>query len=946
MASRIKGITIELGADTTSLEGALSDVNKKSKNLATELKDVEKLLKFNPNSVELLAQKQQILSESVETTRKKLDQLKEAEAQVQQQFQRGDIKEEQYRAFQRELQDTERTLQRFENSLQDMQVEQDKVGQSQKDLATLMSATETSIEDYADAIGHRLVRSIQNGTATSRDLERAIQRIGREALGADVDVDRLTRTLRSVDDGNSLQEVRRELQRIEDQSGETVNALEELDYGIENVAGALVAGGGITGAIEKSLETTNLDTKIDISFDIPEESKKAVTDAIRTVEAYGVDSEASLEGVRRQWALNKDATDQANEAVVEMAATIAGVNTQIDFNELIQEGNEIAATLGISNEEAMGFVKTLLDIGFPPEQLDIIAEYGDQMIQAGFSAKEVQQIMAAGIDTKSWNIDNLLDGVKEGRIQMADFGSGTDKATREIIDSAGIAIDKFEAWGDAIAKGGEKGQVAMLEATKALAGVKDETDRNQLGTKMFGTMWEDQGTKIIDTILKAEGKQVDLRKGVQDLNNDMAKWQEDPTISLQLAFAELTKSLKPLLEIIASIISMFANWVSENPKLAATITALGTAIGIVAGLILALAPIFFVLQSAAAAAGVGIGTLIAPFLTMAGIVLGIITVIGLLVAAFVNLYQNNEDFRNKVQEIWASIQETFFNVLNYIKELVSTIMTEVMTFFGEILGKIKAFWDENGQAIMILVEMYMNYIKGIIEIIMIVITTVFKGAWEVIKIATRNTWELIKLIVRTGIDVVLGIIQTVMKLLQGDWKGAWDTIIQILKNIWGNIQKYLEGIDLFGTGKQIIQGLIDGIGSMARHIRDKVTSIGQSIKDGFTSFFDIHSPSRLMRDDIGKNIGLGLKEGLEEAESKVYNASRNLQEAAMPNVSTQTPQQNYEVPTPVIEIHPAPVNINGRQVAEVTFRDVGKLLNDYGVQKARQGGVIIANTTR
>jgi phage-related minor tail protein len=885
MASRIKGITIELGADTTSLEGALSDVNKKSKNLATELKDVEKLLKFNPNSVELLAQKQQILSESVETTRKKLDQLKEAEAQVQQQFQRGDIKEEQYRAFQRELQDTERTLQRFENSLQDMQVEQDKVGQSQKDLATLMSATETSIEDYADAIGHRLVRSIQNGTATSRDLERAIQRIGREALGADVDVDRLTRTLRSVDDGNSLQEVRRELQRIEDQSGETVNALEELDYGIENVAGALVAGDGISGAIEKALETTNLDTKIDISFDIPEESKKAVTDAIRTVEAYGVDSEASLEGVRRQWALNKDATDQANEAVVEMAATIAGVNTQIDFNELIQEGNEIAATLGISNEEAMGFVKTLLDIGFPPEQLDIIAEYGDQMIQAGFSAKEVQQIMAAGIDTKSWNIDNLLDGVKEGRIQMADFGSGTDKATREIIDSAGIAIDKFEAWGDAIAKGGEKGQVAMLEATKALAGVKDETDRNQLGTKMFGTMWEDQGTKIIDTILKAEGKQVDLRKGVQDLNNDMAKWQEDPTISLQLAFAELTKALKPLLEIIASIIAVFANWVSENPKLAATITALGTAIGIVAGLILALAPIFFVLQSAAAAAGVGIGTLIAPFLTMAGIVLGIITVIGLLVAAFVNLYQNNEDFRNKVQEIWTSIQEVFFNVLNYIKELVSTIMTEVMTFFGEILGKIKAFWDENGQAIMILVEMYMNYIKGIIEIIMIVIKGLFQAGWTAITTVLKIAWELIKSIVKTGIDLVLGIIQTVLKLLQGDWEGAWNTIKDTVKSIWNNIKEFFENVDLLQTGKNIIQGLIDGIGSMGRQVWDKVTSIGQSIKDGFTSFFDIHSPSRLMRDDIGKNIGLGLKEGLEEAESKVYNASRNLQEAAKPEIS-------------------------------------------------------------
>lgn len=939
--SRIKGITIELGANTTQLEGALSDVNKKSKNLATELKDVEKLLKFNPNSVELLAQKQQILSESVETTRKKLDQLKEAEAQVQQQFQRGDIKEEQYRAFQRELQDTERTLQRFENSLQDMQVEQDKVGQSQKDLATLMSATETSIEDYADAIGHRLVRSIQNGTATSRDLERAIQRIGREALGADVDVDRLTTTLRSVDDGNSLQEVRRELQRIEEQSGETVNAIEELDYGIENVAGAVAAGGGISGAISQALDNASLDTIIDVAFDVPEESKAIVKDAVRSVTAYGVELEEAAEGVRRQWALNKDASDEANRAVIKQAGVIAATFSQVDFTELIQEGNEVGAALKISNTQAMELINSLLKAGFPPEQIDTLSEYGQQMKDIGFSTAEIQSIFEKGISTKTWNIDNLNDGVKEARLQMATFGQEVPKSLSSLLKGTGVSTKKMQEWGKAVAAGGKDGSKAMSEMATWLNGIEDKTLKNSIASEIFKTKWEDQGQNML-SVFMGLGDAIDKTgENAKKLDSQMERYEEDPTVKFRESIMKLVEALQPILGIIANIVSAIADFISTNTTFAAVLTTVATVLGIVAGLILALSPIFAVLKTAAIAAELSIFKLLLPFAGMIAIIAGVIAVITALVLVFANLYKNNEDFRNKVQEIWASIQETFFNVLNYIKELVSTIMTEVMTFFGEILGKIKAFWDENGQAIMILVEMYMNYIKGIIEIIMIVITTVFKGAWEVIKIATRNTWELIKLIVRTGIDVVLGIIQTVMKLLQGDWKGAWDTIIQILKNIWGNIQKYLEGIDLFGTGKQIIQGLIDGIGSMARHIRDKVTSIGQSIKDGFTSFFDIHSPSRLMRDDIGKNIGLGLKEGLEEAEAKVYNASRNLQEAAMPNVSTQTPQQNYEVPTPVIEIHPAPVNISGRQVAEVTFRDIGKLLNDYTKQKARGSGIIM-----
>jgi len=940
MASRIKGITIELGADTTSLEGALSDVNKKSKQLQSELKDVEKLLKFDPNNVELLAQRQQLLTDSVENTRKKLNQLKQAEAQVQQQFERGDIKEEQYRAFQREVQDTERTLQRFQDSLDGLQREQEKVGEGTRRLSTLFEATGTSVEDFSNVIGQRLVRAIQNGTATSRDLENAIQRIGRDALGANVDIERLSSTLRSVDSGNSIQQVRRELQRLEDQAEESVNALEELDYGIENVAGALVAGGGITGAIEKALETTDLEAKINILFDIPEESKQAVTDAIRTVESYGVDTEASIEGVRRQWALNKDATDQANNSVAKMAATIAGVNTQVDFNELIQEGNEIAATLGITNGEAMGLVNSLLKTGFPPEQLDIIAEYGDQMIRAGFSAKEVQQIMAAGVDTKSWNIDNLLDGIKEGRIQMADFGSGTDKATREIIDSAGLAIEQFEAWGEAIANGGEKGQVAMLEATKALAGVKNETDRNQLGTKMFGTMWEDQGTKIIDTILKAEKKQVDLREGVQDLKKDMSQWEDNPTVKLQMAFAELTKALKPLLELIASIVAAFADWVSANPVLAAAITAVATAIGILFGLVLALAPIFTALATTAAAAGVTIGALLSPFLAIVGIIIGVIALIAALIAVFVNLYKNNEDFRNKVQEIWTAIKEAFFIALDYIKNLVTTIMTEVSAFFGEVLARIKTFWDENGQQIMAIVNMFMNNTKAVIEGVMGVIKGLFEVIWPLIVATVRYAWETIQLVVKTAIDLVLGFIQTMLKLLRGDWEGAWESIKQTVENIWGNITSFLEGIDLAGTGKQIMQGLIDGIASMGNAIWDSVTSIGSSIKDAFVSFFDIHSPSRLMRDEIGKYIGAGLAVGMEQSTARIARASDNMKEAAYPNLSksgstsSSTNTYNFDGLLKGAVFHV-------REEADID--KIATKLRDRTVSVARKGGVVFGN---
>lgn len=117
MASKIKGITITLGADVQPLNKALEGVNKKSRDLQSELKQVDRLLKLDPKNTELLAQKQKLLTDAVGNTKTKLDTLKEAEKQVQEQFKNGDIGEEQYRAVQREVVKTEQELKSLEKQL-------------------------------------------------------------------------------------------------------------------------------------------------------------------------------------------------------------------------------------------------------------------------------------------------------------------------------------------------------------------------------------------------------------------------------------------------------------------------------------------------------------------------------------------------------------------------------------------------------------------------------------------------------------------------------------------------------------------------------------------------------------------------------------------------------------------------------------------------------------
>lgn len=113
-AGRIKGITVEIGGDTTKLQTALKGVNSEIKNTQAQLKDVEKLLKLDPGNTELLAQKQKLLSDAVSETKEKLTTLKTAAEQANTALANGDISQEQYDALQREIIETEQDLKKLE----------------------------------------------------------------------------------------------------------------------------------------------------------------------------------------------------------------------------------------------------------------------------------------------------------------------------------------------------------------------------------------------------------------------------------------------------------------------------------------------------------------------------------------------------------------------------------------------------------------------------------------------------------------------------------------------------------------------------------------------------------------------------------------------------------------------------------------------------------------
>lgn len=839
---RIKGISISIDGETTGLQNALKDVNKRSNDLTKELKDVERLLKFDPGNIEALAQKQQLLTQQIENTTQKLDKLKAAEQQVQAQFQNGKISEEQYRAFRREIEFTEGSLNGLKNKLGNMKAEQDSVASSTRQLETLFSATGKSVDDFAGALGNRLVNAIKSGTATSRQLEQAIGIIGREALGAETDIEKLQRALRSVDAGNSIQQVRNELRDLQQEAGRTEKKFEGLKVGLENVIGGMAAGGGIASAVEKAMDMSKLQTKIDITFDVPESSKQSVEAAVRGVTAYGVDAEASLEGVRRQWALNKNVSDEANAAIVKGAAAIAQSYEGIDFTELIQETNEIGNELGISQDGALGLTNALLKMGFPPEQLDIIAEYGGQLTRAGYSAEEVQAIMEAGVETGTWNIDNLLDGLKEGRIKAAEFGQGVDKAMKEALEGTNISAEQVQKWGQAVANGGKEGSAAMTEIAQALSQVDDETKRNELGVKFFGTMYEDQGQNIINTLLGAKEKTIDFQKNQEQLNGSIKKMDANPAVKFQKAMQDLQMALQPVLGVIADVVAKIADWISNNPKLAATLAAIAVAIGVIAGAFMALAPIVVVISGVGAA--------------MMGWVALIAIVVAAVVALGIAIYQNWDSIKQWTIDAWNAIGEFLVGIWdgivqwaseawNSISESTSAVWNSIKEFLIGIWNGIVEFVVTWGTAIL---EAYvgiwtsifnfcMEIWNGIVEYLTSVlqgVATFFTEIWTSISTFFQETWN--------------GLVAFVTPVLQGIadfFSMIWNGISTVIQAVWNFISQYLQAIwtailyfatPLFESIKNFISECWNKIKSTTSLVWETIKNFLVSCWNGLVSF--------------------------------------------------------------------------------------------------------------
>lgn len=777
MASKkIQGITIQLGADTSPLQKAIKDTEKTSASLNRELGQVNKLLKFDPGNTQLLAQKQKILAESIGNTETKLDALKQAQGEVEKMFKNGDIGEKEYREFQRSIAETEQSLKTYETQMGKIGSEQSRLVQNTKRLQTLFDATGTSVDDFSDILGTNLTNAIKNGTATSEQLEQAINKIGRASLGSDADIGKLKSALDSIDDNGNIDEVKAQLEEM---------------------------GGASLDASEKVGKLTEIATS-GLFMEIADKAAQA--------------SQKILE---------------IGEAGVETAAKLKANNAQFEqvFGDMEVKAHEVVEAMG--NE--MGILPKRLEPGYAAisSQLMSLGVAQEQAMDLASQALTSSADAAAFYDLSLENAQGSIQSFVKGNLSAAEsvgiFATANGLSDYAIQKAGTAANETGKAYNDMTEAEKQVLRVDYISNMQEQAKVTGQAAREMDGYEnVMGNV-----TSATDEFMAAIGDEalnmlVEVAQQLIPVLQKVVDWIQNlnPVIKEILTIAgAVTAVVLGLLPVIATIggaIAVFGG------------TILAPLIGIIAGVIAAITAVVFIIKNwgkitewltekwesfkewigglwegisqSASATWNGIKDFFAGMWD---------AIAGKATEIWTGITDTIKSIWNGIIDFFTAVWDTIYRIfevpINLIKSIVEgvfyAIYAVIYTIWEVIKFALKSAWDWISKKAS---EIFTPIAEFLSEVWQSISETAI-AVWESVKGALSTAWNWIK-------DKASAIFTPIAEFFSNTWNGIKDTV----SSVWTSI-------------KDTLSGVWDGIKDKATKV---FSTVWNYIKDGFNSLKD------------------------------------------------------------------------------------------------------------
>ena len=863
MASRIQGITVEIGGDTTKLSTALSKVNREIRDTQGQLKDVNKLLKLDLGNTELMAQKHRLLAQAVGETKEKLEALKLAGQQANDALARGEISQSQYDALQREIVETEKALEELETQAGRSAVALQKIGETGEKLKSVGSSIEGAgkkLMPVTAAVGGLGAAAVK----VAADFDSGMSKVAAVSGAAGEDLDKLREKAREMGAKTkfSASEAASAMEYMAMAGWKTGDMLD----GIEGIMNLAAASG-------EDLATTS---------DI-------VTDALT--------------------AMGLSASDSGHFADI-LAAASSNANTNVSMmGETFKYCAPVAGALGFSAEDTA-------------EAIGLMANAGIKSSQAGTAMRSMMtnltgDVTFAGdafgeLTVQTTNTDgsmrSLGDILKDCRGAFSQMSESEQAANAEAL----------------VGKNAMSGFLAVMNAAPGDIEKLNGAITNCDGTaeKMAATMQDNLAGQI--TILKSQLEELAISIGemlmpyirqivgwVQGLV-DWLNGLDEGTKKMIVTIALVAAAVAPVLIVIGKVVGAVGTIMTVVPQIAAAISGV---IAFVSGTVI---PALGAVVAAVGWIPIAIAAVIAIIVLLWNkcdwFREAVIAVWEAVKSATIAAWNAVGEF---LTNLWSGIVETgkavwdglasFFTVCwQGIQNMFTTVLTAISTFFINIWTGIQNVVVTIGTAIQLFLTTAWDAIKMVLTTVLTAIQMVFTTVWNAIKAVVTAVVGAIQSFITTAWNGIKAVVITVMNAIQSVVSGVWNSVKSVTSSVLNGIKSAVSSVfnsvvsgirtamgnvystvsdgfnravgfitglasSAFRWGSDLINGIVNGIRSCIGNVINAVSDVADAIRSYL--HFSVPDVGPLtdyegwMPDFMG-----GLAEGIEKSKGMVQKA--------------------------------------------------------------------------
>ena len=777
MASRIKGITVEIGGDTTGLEKALKGVNSSIKTTQSTLKDVERLLKLDPTNTELLTQKQKLLKDVIASTSEKLETLKEAQKQAKEQLERGELGQDKYDALQREIVETEQELKRLQEQAATTSVTLEKI-----------AAAGDKFEKAGD--------SITNAGKQISVASAAVTGLGVAAVKTAADFDSAMANVAAIsgatgDDLQALRDKAREMgEKTKFSASEAADAMSYMAMAGWKTGDMLSGIEGIMNLAAASGE--DLATTSDI-----------VTDALT---AFGLTAE-----------------DSAHFADI-LAAASSNANTNVSMmGETFKYCAPVAGALGYSAEDVAEAIGLMGNAGIKSTQAGtalrtMMTKLQGELKLSGEALGEVT-IQTANADGSMRELSDILADCRTAFSKMSEseaaaaaetlVGKNAMSGFLALMNSAPGDIDKL------------RNAIENCDGSaEDMAAIMQDNLNGQL--TILKSQLEELAISFGEMLMPIIRKVVTAVQGFVDKLNNMDEAQRKTIITIGLVIA----ALGPFLVILGTVISTvgksmkaYASAAKGIKKLMVAVKSgtgifgkLGTALGGISAPVLAIVAVIAVLVAA----------FTHLWKTNDGFRENIIATWTQIKETVNNFCQGIVDRLNSLGFEFSSITEVLKAVWDGFCNLLGPVFEGAFRFISDTLSTV------------------LDVILNTVDFFIAVFSGDWEGAWEAVKNIFSSIWNGLVSWFTNILETIKGVLDVALGWIGTSWEQVWTNVKNFFTNIWNGIKDFISSTinSISTTISNVITGIKTTVSNVFSAIKTTISNIFNGIKDTATSVWN------------------------------------------------------------------------------------------------------------